>query len=218
MTPFCEWLQSSRLKDRKWTIFGKGPTFSRRSEVDVGDSESFGINDVCTVQSVRLTHIADVHAIDRIGDRILEHGGAVVMPYYPHIHFKPDRHCDLTSMLKNELGTRQRVLRKLDSDGRLLFYRSSRSQRWPHPACGPTVHVKLFSAVAATSLLLLCGVRDVSLIGVDGGREYAPEFSHISPLRNGRNNFDGQRYEICRLGKKHRASISWPLASEKTCG
>lgn len=196
MTPFLSWFRERPAWGRRvWCILGKGPTLSLLGSLrdQLPATAGFlGLNQACLVEPVELTCVTDLEVLERSGPLLLERGGTLILPYYPHQNFKPHVDRPLPALL-TEPGPVGETLRALEAQGRLTYYRSSWSGGFQgHPECGPCVTVRAFSAVSALHLLCLAGVRYVRSLGVDGGKRYAKAFAHLRPLENGRKDFNAQ--------------------------
>ncbi len=85
------------------------------------------------------------------------------------------------------------VLKRLDAQGRLLWYDLSTSKQRHGP--GPVVRAAAFSAEAALNLLALAGVTKVRSLGIDGGNAYGSAFDDLKDqtrLNNGQPSYDLQ--------------------------
>lgn len=215
MQPILPYLRESKAADRPWLILGKGPSFSRHSSLDLSKYLVLGLNHVPLARPVDMTHVCDIDVFAEAGKAILANGGLVVVPYYPHIRYAPREEYPLPNCLGAETNTGP-ILSELDKQGRLFYYKSSQSVRFVHPPdAGTMIRVRHFSAVAAVNLLATAGVKEIRTLGVDGGTEYAPEFSMLTPLANGRSSFDAQKSELKRAverggghSHKHRIDLS----------
>ena len=196
---FWDWFGSypDHLK-RPWLIVGKGPTFSLRHRLKEREHWVFGLNDVCNFMPTHVTHVCDADVIPRIADA-LPRSGHLVMPYFPHVKFKPSQFHPLPVFLDDRrvVETISHPLKGMYDARRLLTYRSSRSSAFHgQPPIGPKVNVRYFSAVAVVNMLAMAGVKKIHTLGVDGGTKYAVEFADTKPLTNGQKSFDVQFLEI----------------------
>jgi len=208
-----DWFADEPERQRsRWLVLGMGPSFSRHSSIDLSTYRVLGINRVCCVLPTDLTVVTDLEVFCAIGGHIEAGEGAAALPWYPHRKFEPHRESSLQQVLSGAVSAPancRRALRRLQRQGRLLSYRSSRSEKWPHPPnLGPPVRVRYFSAVAAINLLGLAGVKTIRTLGIDGGTDYAPEFAGLKPLENGQTSFDVQFHEIAWSVKKHRLDFA----------
>jgi hypothetical protein len=135
----------------------------------------------------------DFDVVDDCGEIILSNTQYLVLPWFPHVNNRPGRRN------LEELARMNTVLRKLNEQGRLLWYNHSRAPRTHGDS--PVVRVRFFSAVAALNLLVQAGVRTIRSLGVDGGTAYSEEFTDLKDktlLSNQRSTFDRQFEEIAR--------------------
>lgn len=173
---------------RPWMVLGKGPSFARRGEVDLSSYHLLGLNHVCREQRVELAHAIDLEVVQELGPALLDRVGALVMPWRPHVQFKPG------ALTLAQLAVQDPALRRLSEEGRLLWYNCSTA---PEARPGsPVVQVCWFSGEAGVRLLGLAGVQRIRSLGIDGGRDYAPEFGDLTPLQNGHRSFDHQNLAI----------------------
>lgn len=173
---------------RPWAVLGKGPSFSRRGELDLAEYHLLGLNHVCREVRVDLAHAIDLDVVEQLGDTLLERAGALVMPWRPHVDFRPGE-LDLA-----QAAARIPVLGRLAEEGRLLWYNCSTAPE-PRPS-SPVVRVCFFSGEAGIRLLGLAGVETIRTLGIDGGTGYAGEFKDLTPLENGVKSFDAQSEAI----------------------
>jgi len=190
---FFEWARHQLDRERPWLILGKGPSFGRRTRFDLSNYSLLSLNHAVREQSVLLAHMIDLDVVDACGPAVLGRAGYVVLPWYPHVHNVPGKQS------LQELVPNHALLRRLDDEGRLLWYDLSTAARRHGP--GPVVRATYFSAEAAVSLLALAGVRRIRSLGVDGGAQYSAHFSDLERrtlLANGRVDFDLQFAGIAR--------------------
>ncbi len=195
MKSFFEWSRAaSGSGEQPWLILGKGPSFARHSEFDLSVFRTLGLNHIVRELPVTVSHMIDYDVVDQCGDAIEANAAVLVMPWIPHQNNRAGQ------KTLEELATTNRVLRRLDEQGRLLWYNlSTSSNRRPR---SPVVEIRFFSAEAALRLLALAGVRRVRSLGVDGGATYSRHFAdlnRITLLANGRSNFDRQFEEIAEI-------------------
>jgi hypothetical protein len=194
-----EWF-SARQDARPWLILGKGPSFEHRNRFDLTAFSLLGLNHVCREQPVDLAHIIDLDVITDLGDSLEQRAAHVVMPWIPHVK---NEGAALARVVKGPtvlsdrtldvLAREHAVLRRLDEEGRLLWYNLS-TARAPHDET-PVVRVQFFSAEAALNMLGLAGERMVRSLGVDGGASYSTNFADLNDktlLANRRRSFDAQ--------------------------
>lgn len=126
----------------------------------------------------------------------------LVLPYYPHVNCRPNRHVPITTAIDMSPA-----LRRLAGDRRLLAYRSDRwPSQWPGPVGPdwPRLRVRAFTAVACVALAVTAGLKRIQTAGVDGGKDYHPVFQAegLTPLSNGQKSFDAQFREFDRYRRR----------------
>ena len=188
MKSFFEWFaaQPSDTTSR-WVIFGKGPSFARRGEFELSHYRTLSLNHVVRDQPVDVAHMIDIDVAETCGEALEQNASVVVLPWYPHER----NHVGKRTLA--EWVEKLPILKRIDEQGRLLWYDLSTSPRRYGP--GPTVQETYFSAEAGLSLLALAGARCVRSLGVDGGASYSQEFNDLRDktlLSNGYQNFDKQ--------------------------
>ena len=208
------WWDEITQKDCKteWLILGKGPTFTRRAESDLSRYQLLGLNHVIREQPVDIAHVIDLDVITSCEERVWLHNcHFLVMPLYPHVGFRPSVH-----PLDHHVAAIP-VLEKLHNQNRLLWYNLSTAGRMKHREGSPVVGVRYFSAEAALNLLVMAGMKNISTLGIDGGTEYAPEFSNLKPLTNGQLSFDVQMRELDNIARKHQINVQRLFDVENRC-
>lgn len=192
---FFEWFAQNPLgpKDAPWLIFGKGPSFLKRDQYDLGRFHTLALNHAVREQPVDIAHIIDVDVVDACADTLARQARVVVMPWRPHVKNFPceERLPDMVARIP--------VLAELAEQNRLLWYDLSTTDE-VHGQF-PVVRVRYFSIEAAINLLATAGVRSIRTLGIDGGATYSSEFADLKDktlLANGRSNFDQQFEEIAR--------------------
>lgn len=183
-----------------WMLLGKGPSFSNflESRKDISKYLRFGLNDTAAIVECDVVHFMDVAALDRT--QVLGSPN-FILPWHPHVNHKPTE-MTLMDLIEQRPHTQ---LAKTWFEGRLFSYNSSLSRNKVEGL--PTVYVRHFSSVAAVSLLAMAGVREVGLVGIDGGNRYSKVF-HTGPLgANGRTHFKSQFSFILPIKRKHRMKI-----------
>ena len=193
MRSFFEWFEGKVDKSRPWLVLGKGPSFSKRGQFDVGQYYTLSLNHAVREQRVTVAHMIDYDVVAACGETILQNAEVLVLPWFPHVDNRPGRRSLEVLSRVNPL------LHRMNEEGRLLWYNHSRA---PHQhGDSPVVRVKFFSAVAALNLLAQAGVRTIRSLGIDGGATYSQEFTDLKDktlLANRRSNFDRQFEEIAR--------------------
>lgn len=193
MKSFFEWFREARIdRARPWLILGKGPSFSKHAEFDLRGFHLLSLNDAARELPVDVAHAIDLHAIERSGEAIAANAQVLVMPWHPHIDFKP------AGETLEELAQRVPVLRRLAEERRLLWYNHSKTL--DHRPGSPVVSVRYFSAEGALNLLAAAGVRSVRSLGIDGGTQYGASFQDLSYrlLANRQPDFERQFSEFAQ--------------------
>lgn len=185
---FFDWFESTTFS-RPWLVVGKGPSFDRLNEVNLGDYHVIGLNHVMFKIPCLLGHAIDMDVYYPVQDKFMCR--YLVTPWEPHVNFKP---CGKS--LFSMIHSGEAVL-----GAAALWYNSSRSKPLMIKS-GPVVRVKGFSAVAAVNLLACAGVKEVFTVGVDGGTKYSCQFDQKTRLANGRASFDCQKSEFKLAGKQ----------------
>jgi hypothetical protein len=192
-----------------WLVLGKGPSFDRLGELGpaVRGRRTLALNHACLRAAPDVAHFTDLAAFldcgPALGLRVPDEAVRVALPWHPHVDFRPGR-----QTLLDQARRHPATLGWLLEQGRLLSYNSTLAGRLPaHPKLAE-VPVRLFSAVAAVNLLAAAGVRDVALLGVDGGTGYAAGFDPKDRLANGRPDFDAQFAEIEKAAARHRMAVT----------
>jgi hypothetical protein len=185
---FFEWFQGcTNVAEAPWLMLGKGPSFSFRTQLDLSPYRTLSLNHAVREQPVDVAHVIDVDVVEACGDALQRNARVVVMPWYPHVGNRVGN---------RTLAERAREipqLRRLESEGRLLWYDLSTSP--VRHGTDPVIDATYFSAEAALNLLALAGVRRVRSLGVDGGSAYSGAFEDLRDrtlLANGRTSFDLQ--------------------------
>lgn len=205
MKSFFEWWATSGISpDRPWLVLGKGPSFGKRHDVDLSRFMTLGLNHVCREQRVHVAHAIDLDVVDDCADVIDAQCDVLVMPWVPHTKNEGaipllQHPTKLSSRHLGQLSEEHPVLKRLNAEGRLLYYNLSTN---PSPHGGtPVIGVRYFSAEAALNLLATAGARHVRSLGIDGGTSYSQDFSDLRDktlLANRRASFDRQFQEIAR--------------------
>ena len=195
MKSFFEWFSGSFGSGAgDWLLLGKGPSFARHSEHDLARYRTLGLNHIVRELPITVAHMIDYDVVAQCGAAVETNASVLVMPWIPHVANVPG------NKTLGELVHESPVLRRMDRDGRLLWYNLNTSALRNGPS--PVVNVRFFSAEAALRLLALAGVRKVRSLGIDGGASYSRQFadlSRITLLSNGRASFDRQFQEIARI-------------------
>lgn len=181
--------------DKPFLILGKGPTFHK----NVKDYTVIGLNHVVREVPVDVAHIIDLEVVEALGQKLLS-ARYVVIPANPHINNK------VNAKSLQERIDQIPVLKFLLDAGRLYSYYASTGAKFA-PDKAEIVQVRNFSSEAAFNLLVRDGIKVVTFAGVGTGKEYAPEFQDLTPLTNGRENFDSQIPAILKTAQKNGVTV-----------
>lgn len=193
MIELKEWIATSRFPDRPWLLLGKGPTFARRDEFDLGAYNLLSLNHVVRELKVDVAHVIDVDVVETCGDALVRNCEWLLMPRVPHV-----QHRASLRPLEDFVDAIP-VLRELDRAGRLVWYNAETGPAYPG---SPVIEVKWFSSEAGLNLLAAMGAKTVRSLGIDGGQSYSSAFEQLSNstrLANGLPSFDAQFAEIERI-------------------
>jgi hypothetical protein len=195
MRPFFEWFNEGDFSaETTWLILGKGPSFTKRREFDLGPFKTISLNHAVRELPVDLAHVIDADVLQDCGESIEQNAGALVMPWYPHVNNVAG------GKTLGELCEEIAPLRRLRDQRRLLWYNLD-SAPAVHEA-SPVVPVKWNSAEAVLRLLAMAGARHVRSLGIDGGVTYSEEFADLKDktlLKSGHPDFDGQFTAMAKI-------------------
>lgn len=197
MIEFTQWIGRTGFPDRPWLVLGKGPTFSRRDEFDLGAYNLLSLNHVVNELKVDIAHAIDVDVVEACGRTLATNCDWLLMPRVPHVQAQRSLR-PLEDFVESIP-----VLREIDRAGRLVWYNAETAQAHPD---SPVIEVKHFSSEAALNLLATMGVKNVRSLGIDGGQAYSSAFGSLnttSRLANGAPSFDAQFREIERIVRLH---------------
>ncbi|MEK7703169.1 MAG: glycosyltransferase [Nitrospirota bacterium] len=188
MQSFFEWFKADPERQNKpWLILGKGHSFSKRTQFDLQAYQIFSLNHVVRELPVTVSHIIDYDVVEACGEAIERNAQVLVMPWIPHVKNKPG------TLNLQEYAAKDSVLKRLNSQHRLLWYNASTTSQ--HRPDSPVVQVVFFSVEAALNLLAIAGVRTVRSLGIDGGNTYSATFDDLKEktlLANQVKSFDKQ--------------------------
>lgn len=175
---------------QRFTVIGKGPSLEAVEEIEgwcvtlnhaievVGSRVNYAF-DRC------IAHFIDLEALLACEAWTLASARWIMMPWVPN---EKMHQCGKSLA---ELKDQQKywAIRVAERTGRLLVYNRLSSKNKLGGCC--TADPRYFSSEAVLGVLGACGVKKVTLHGIDGGREYAPSMKHLTP---GENNqpFDKQ--------------------------
>lgn len=180
--------------DKPWLILGKGPTFSRVLDLNTNSYYLFGLNDTINYLYCEIGHFIDLDVIKRLNSFDCQY---LIVPWHPHINNRPTKRT-----LKDWINE-EPFLEHYENSGRLYSYNLSTWKNDSGIKGYPLIKTKYFSAESAFRILIEKGIKTIYSLGIDGGSDYAKEFSHLKPLTNTRKSFDDQFLEINRMVKEH---------------
>jgi Glycosyl transferase family 8 len=209
MIDLRDWARTNGLAAKPWLILGKGPTFSRRRDFDLGRFNLLALNHVVRALRVDVAHAIDVDVVRSCADALRTNCKWLMMPRRPHEDFKP------APRLLEDFFDELPVLRELSESGRLVWYNLSNS---PPVEDAPVIGVRWFSSEAALNILGTIGAKEVRSLGLDGGRGYSNEFKDIegaTMLANSHETFDIQFAEIEKIVRDHGLDYAPLVEPEK---
>ena len=190
---FREWAARQDVNDRPWLLLGKGPSFSKLSQIDIAKFRVCTLNHVIRQVPADIAHVIDLDVVQDCAEEIYRNARVLAMPYHPHVNCRPSERSI------NDFIAEVFVLKRLADEGRLIWYNAATSKK--KNGDSPVIQVKFFSAEAALNLLAAIGVCTVRSLGVDGGSSYSSAFSDLDEktrLANGHTSFDKQFAGIAR--------------------
>ncbi len=193
MRELLDWSRDVVPCDSEWLMLGKGPSLAKLESCDTENYFKLTLNHVIRDVPATVAHMIDIEALKDCRDVLLSNADYVVMPWYPHSHFKPGK-----KTLEDYCGEIP-VLAELALQGRLVWYNLHTG---PPRAGSPIIRAIYFSAEAGLGLLAAIGVRSVRSLGVDGGVTYCSHFQDLEDstlLKNGRPSFDLQFEGVARV-------------------
>lgn len=178
-------------------IIGKGPTSRFHSRVSIRDFNVVALNHAVRLGPVDFAHAIDIDVLDDCGDAMLTNARWLLMPRHPHVRHKA------SGLTIHDFLDTCPVLRRFHDDGRLVVY-----DLWSgSPYSGSRGVPGTFSASAVINLLARCDVRNIRLLGVDGGKSYFKVFSDSTLLANGHASYDIQFDEIRRTARDYDMTV-----------
>ena len=207
--PGCIASITAKAKLKPWLVIGKGPSFSELPSLNLSKYYSIALNHaVIKVPSVDYVHVADLDVFEKIEDCLMTNTTSLVSPYFLHNKNSPDAAFSVDKLAEIANKPHHNLFKHLVKSKRITTYASSLSKSLGRkPELGRAIHVRYFSSVAVVNLLCACGVKDITLIGIDGGSTYASQFSDLTPLTNGRKSFDVQFREIAISTRRHKLDL-----------
>jgi hypothetical protein len=204
MIDLADWIESRPFPSRPWLVLGKGPTFARRGEFDLGTFLKLGLNHVVRELPVDVAHIVDMDVVEAAAESLPHNAAWLCMPRHPHVGQKPDPARPIETFFATHP-----VLADFARRGRLVVY-DLRSKTCQPKGRGEPVRVRFFGSEAGLEIVARLGKavgnRTVRTLGIDGGRSYSDDFRDVAEatlLKNGQPSFDLQFGELERIATRH---------------
>ncbi|MFT4537231.1 MAG: hypothetical protein ACI9P5_004612, partial [Saprospiraceae bacterium] len=182
-----DFIISNRLSQKCFYVLGKGPSIEKFNAVDASSDVLISLNHVVRDRKVDIAHIIDYDVFEDVGQSVYENANYLLMPLHPHISCKPTR-LSLHHFIKEN-----KIIHKMNEEGRLVWYKLGTKKYFLDGY--PTYPAGYFSGDVIVGVLAGAGVKNIKLVGVDGGNVYADSFVDLSQktlLVNGRKSFDIQ--------------------------
>ena len=189
MQDIYSWWPTRSANAGPWLVYGKGPTFGLRSQFVNHGFQTVALNHTIELTRATIFHAVDIDVVDDCEKAIRQNAEWILMPFHPHLN------CRASGVTLEDFIPTVSVLREFESRGRLLYYDFFSGTT---DTGLPKIRAS-FSASAVIQLLGQLGVRQIRTLGIDGGRSYAGQFSHLNDktlLANGHSSFDSQFPEI----------------------
>lgn len=207
MRSFFYWYSKEYGNHEPWLVLGKGPSFDKYKDYDLTKFNLISLNHVVSKLPVKVAHVIDLDVVDVCAADIDNNASYLVLPWVPHVNNRPGQ------LNLSEHIQRNPFLNKLSQENRLLYYNHLPKRRFGND---PLVEVTYFSSEAVISLLTLCGVKTIRMLGVDGGNTYNQAFNNLNNvtlLANGRQTFNKQFEKIAKMIMKTGVDLA-PLDIE----
>jgi hypothetical protein len=182
-----DFIISNRLSQKCFYVLGKGPSIEKFNAVDASSDVLISLNHVVRDRKVDIAHIIDYDVLEDVGLSVYENANYLLMPLHPHISCKPTR------LSLNHFIKCNSIIHKMNEEGRLLWYKLGTKRYFLGKY--PTYPAGYFSGDVIVGVLAASGVKNIELVGVDGGNFYADSFFDLNKktlLSNGRKSFDIQ--------------------------
>jgi hypothetical protein len=194
--------------NQEFLLLGKGPSFSLIDNFDLTSMISISLNHVIRERTVDIAHLIDFDVFEDCEKDIYNNARYLLMPNKPH--FKNQT----TSTTLQQLVEQNSCLRKIDQEGRLIWYnlRASKlhlSTIWLQLKGFPAVNNGVFSSDTVVQALASSGVKRIRTLGVDGGNHYSSVFKDLEAktlLSNQRGSFDDQFVRLRRHINNYKIS------------
>jgi hypothetical protein len=197
MLELTDWFRDRAFPAKPWLVLGKGPTFDRRREFDLGKYNLLALNHVIDELKVDVAHIIDIDVVGDCSAALARNCDWLLMPRYPHVR---STHGDRA--LEGWFDEFP-VLREIDSRGRLVWYNLATGTPEPESL---VIAAGNFSSEVVIGILARMGVKTIRSLGIDGGRSYASAFRHLERstlLANDVPAFDLQFDRLQVIAEEH---------------
>jgi len=186
MIELKDWIETTKFKALPWLVLGKGPSFSERHRFNLSAFNTLGLNHVVREQKVFCAHIIDIDVLEACGDKLLTHCDWLIMPQVPHVRCFASEYMNTSDWL-NCIP----ILAEKAKQGKLVTYSLSCEGDSQDPW---VIQAKYFSSEAAFGILGRMQVKQINILGIDGGDQYSSLFSDLDKtlLANQQSSFDGQ--------------------------
>src|SRR5271154_1171129 len=155
MIELKDWISKVSFPPKPWLVMGKGPTFSRRSQVDLKSFNTFALNHVVREEKVTVAHIIDIDVVESCAKNLLTNCDWLIVPRVPHVKCQRSEYLNLNDWLQCV-----HVLAQAEEQGKLVTYSlahfADKNDRFQ-------IEVRYFSSEAALGILGRMGVKEVSL-------------------------------------------------------
>lgn len=180
-----DFLKEYSWDGRDFLVCGKGPSFRVHTETERTNYNIIGLNHAVRESHCNLAHIIDIDVLDNLGDKLLENCDYVVMPYYPHLGWRPQAFLTL-----QDLCEKHPVLSKMKD--RVYGYNLSTAStmlnlKWND---SELVWASYFSAEAVVNMLGKLGAKRIRTLGVDGGKGQSEAFKDLQNVNT--NGYDAE--------------------------
>jgi hypothetical protein len=202
------WSQQQQLEGSPWLILGKGPSFAAYSPDRTSRYRTLALNHVAREVRCDAALMMDWDVFANCSTALLANAGFVLMPWHPHVDFRP-----AAETLEHFIA-QNRDLARLDAERRLVVFNAETARALPALAGEALTPIKFFSAEAALNILAAGGAREVRTLGVDGGTAYSPDFADldsVTRLANSRPDFNAQFRKFAETLRRHPQLLFGPL-------
>jgi hypothetical protein len=197
MIELKDWISKANFPPKPWLVLGKGPTFSLRNQLDLKSFNTFALNHVVREEKVTVAHIIDIDVIEACAKTLLTNCDWLIVPRIPHVKCQRSEYLNLRDWLQCVP-----ILAQAKEQGKLVTYSlghyADQNDRFQ-------IAARYFSSEAALGILGRMGVKEVSLLGIDGGSDYSQSFADLSTntlLINGQPDFDLQFERLDRIAQE----------------